>query len=239
MLEYTLLFLAAYFAAILSGTAGFGGALLLLPLLIEVVGTMHAVPLLTVIQFIGNLARVCFGFQQIQWKPVSLFLLSAIPFSILGAVSFVELPKDLITRYIGAAILLFVMLKYVGVLNLKISPFLLIAGGSLVGFLSGLLGSAGPLGSAIFLSLGLSPVAYIASEGTTALAIHGVKIITYHQYIILDQDLWLLVAFMGVAMIAGSWSAKQVIEYMPQKKFERYVTVLLVVLAIYLIVYGS
>src|SRR5680860_63957 len=95
----------------LSGTAGFGGALLLLPLLIEVVGTMHAVPLLTVIQFIGNLARVCFGFQQIQWKPVSLFLLSAIPFSILGAVSFVELPKDLITRYIGAAILLFVILK--------------------------------------------------------------------------------------------------------------------------------
>lgn len=239
MLEYTLLFLAAYFAAILSGTAGFGGALLLLPLLIEVVGTMHAVPLLTVIQFIGNLARVCFSFQQIQWKPVSLFLLSAIPFSILGAVSFVELPKDLITRYIGAAILLFVMLKYVGVMNLKISPFLLIAGGSLVGFLSGLLGSAGPLGSAIFLSLGLSPVAYIASEGTTALAIHGVKIITYHQYIILDQDLWLLAASMGVAMIAGSWSAKQVIEYMPQKKFERYVTVLLVVLAIYLIVYGS
>lgn len=239
MLEYTLLILAAYFAAILSGTAGFGGALLLLPLLIEVVGTMHAVPLLTVIQFIGNLARVCFGFQQIQWKPVSLFLLSATPFSILGVVSFAELPKDLITRFIGAAILLFVMLKYVGVLNLKISPFSLIAGGSLVGFLSGLLGSAGPLGAAIFLSLGLSPVAYIASEGTTALAIHRVKIITYHQYIILDQDLWLLAAFMGVAMIAGSWSAKQVIEYMPQKKFERYVTVLLVVLAIYLIVYGS
>lgn len=105
----------------------------------------------------------------------------------------------------------------------------LIAGGSLVSFLYGLLSSAGPLGSAIFLSLGLSPVAYIASEGTAVLAIHEVKIITYHQYILLDQDLWLLAAFVGVAMIVGSWSAKQVIEFMPQKKFERYVTVLLVV----------
>lgn len=146
---------------------------------------------------------------------------------------------DLILLPLGIALAIKLIPDYVGVLNLKISPFLLIAGGSLVGFLSGLLGSAGPLGAAIFLSLGLSPVAYIASEGTTALAIHGVKIITYHQYIILDQDLWLLATFMGVAMIAGSWSAKQVIEYMPQKKFERYVTVLLVVLAIYLIVYGS
>lgn len=238
MLEYILLFVAAYLAALLSGLAGFGGALLLLPLLIEVVGTIYAVPLLTIVQLIGNLSRVVFGFSQIQWKPVNLFLLSAIPFCVLGAVSFVELPKDLITRYIGAAILLFVLLKYFGVLNLKAKPFLLVIGGGFVGFLSGLLGSAGPLSAAIFLTLGLPPVAYIASEGTTALLMHGVKILTYQQFINLDQVLWLLAAIMGVAMIAGSWSAKQVIEYMPQKKFEQYVTILLIIIAIYMIING-
>lgn len=108
MIEFTLLLVVAYFAAVVSGMAGFGGALLLMPFLIEIVGTAYAVPLLTIVQFIGNLSRVYFGFSQIQWKPVSLFLLSAIPFSIFGAFSFVELPKDLITRFIGAAILLFV-----------------------------------------------------------------------------------------------------------------------------------
>lgn len=238
MLEFTLLCVVAYFAAVVSGMAGFGGALLLLPFLIEIVGTAYAVPILTIVQFIGNLSRVCFGFLQIQWKPVILFLISAIPFSILGAFSFIELPKDLITRCIGAAILLFVLLKYFGFLNLKANSFLLVFGGGFVGFLSGFLGSAGPLGAAIFLSLGLPPVAYIASEGITALVIHGVKISIYQKYIILNQDLSILAAAMGLVVIMGTWTAKAVIKYIPQKVFEHYVAMLLIAIAIYMIING-
>lgn len=237
-MEFILLLVAAYFAAVVSGVAGFGGALLLLPFLTEIVGAVHAVPLLTIIQFIGNFSRVYFGFSQIQWKPVSLFLLSAIPFSILGALSFIELPKDLITRFIGAAILLFVILKYIGAINLKANSLFLIAGGGFVGFLSGLIGSAGPLGAAIFLSLGLPPVAYIASEGATALAMHGAKIVIYQNYISLSEDLWILAAMMGLAVIAGTWSAKQFIKNMSKKVFERYVTVLLIIIGIYMVLYG-
>lgn len=238
MLEYLVLFAAAFIAAVISGAAGFGGALLLLPLLVQTVGVIHAVPLLTIVQLIGNLSRVAFGFSQIQWKPVVLFLSGAIPFSILGAVSFAELPKELITRGIGLAILFFVSLKYWGILNLKATPAWLIAGGGFTGYLSGLVGSAGPLGAAIFLSLGLPPVAYIASEGTTALVMHGVKILTYQQYISFDQSMWVLAVVMGIAMIAGSWIAKRVIERIPQKKFERYVGILLISIAAYMIIHG-
>lgn len=44
-------------------------------------------------------------------------------------------------------------------------------------FLSGLAGSVGPLGAAVFLSLGLPPVAYVASEASTATSMHIVKTI--------------------------------------------------------------
>lgn len=152
MLELLILFVAA-FAAAVSGVAGFGGALLLLPLLVTNVGVTHAVPLLTIAQLIGNLSRAGFGFSQIHWKAVMLFLLGAIPLSVLGALSFTQLPKDLVTRAIGAAILIFVALKYFNVLKLKGSSLLLVTGGGVVGFLSGLVGRAGPLGAAIFLSL--------------------------------------------------------------------------------------
>ncbi|MBX3433500.1 MAG: sulfite exporter TauE/SafE family protein [Pirellulales bacterium] len=147
----------------------------MLPLLAAQVGVTHAVPLLTVAQLVGNLARAGFGFTEIHWKPVGLFLLGAIPLSVLGAVSFVQLPKEVIARAIGAVILVLVALTYFGVMKIKGGPALLVAGGGLVGFLSGLAGSAGPLGAAVFLSLGLPPVAYVASEATTALAMHGVK----------------------------------------------------------------
>lgn len=232
------LFVSAFAAAAISGSAGFGGALLLLPLLVGTVGVTHAVPLLTMAQLIGNLSRAGFGFTQIQWKPVGLFLLGAVPFSILGAVSFIQLPKELVTRTIGAAILIFVALKYFGVLKVKAGPAFLVAGGGVVGFLSGLVGSAGPLGAAIFLSLGLPPVAYIASETTTALAMHGVKTVVYQRYITLDREFWLLAMLMGVAMILGTWSAKRVIEHIPQVMFQRFVAILLVAISVYMVIHG-
>jgi uncharacterized membrane protein YfcA len=238
MLELCLLFLAAFAAAAVSGAAGFGGALLLLPLLVATVGVAHAVPLLTIAQFIGNLSRASFGFTQIHWQPVGLFLLAAVPFSILGALSFVQLPKELVTRAIGAAILVFVALKYFGLLKIKGGSALLVGGGGVVGFLSGLVGSAGPLGAAIFLSLGLPPVAYIASEATTALAMHGVKTVVYQHYISLDREFWFLAVVMGVAMILGTWSAKRVIERMPRETFQRFVAILLVAIAGYMVVHG-
>jgi uncharacterized membrane protein YfcA len=153
--------------------------------------------LLTIAQLIGNLSRAGFGFTQIHWKPVGLFLLGAIPFSILGALSFVQLPKDLVTRAIGVAILVFVALRYFGLLKIKNGRALLVAGGGMVGFLSGLMGSAGPFGAAIFLSLGLPPVAYVASEATTALVMHGVKTVIYQHYIVLDREFWFLAVLMG------------------------------------------
>lgn len=238
MTECVLLFIAAFAAAAISGAAGFGGALLLLPLLVATVGVTHAIPLLTVAQFIGNLSRVGFGFRQIRWKPVALFLLGALPLSLVGAFSFVQLPRDLVTRAIGVAILIFVALNYCGVLKIKGGPALLVVGGGVAGFLSGLAGSAGPLGAAIFLALGLPPVAYIASEATTALAMHGVKIVVYQQYIALDREFWLLAALMGGAMVLGTWFAKCVIEGMPKATFQRFVAVLLTILAGYMAVHG-
>lgn len=238
MLELVVLFVAAFSAAAISGAAGFGGALLLLPLLVATVGVTHAVPLLTIAQLIGNLARAGFGFTQIQWKPVGLFLLGAVPLSMLGALSFVELPRELITRVIGAAILIFGALKYFDVLKIRVSPAWLVAGGGVVGFLSGLVGSAGPLGAAIFLSLGLPPTAYIASEATTALVMHGVKTVVYQHYIALDREFWFLALLMGIAMILGTWSAKRVIERMPQEFFQRFVAILLVVIAGYMVIHG-
>ncbi|HYE34664.1 sulfite exporter TauE/SafE family protein [Methylocaldum sp.] len=238
MLSFLWLFLAAYGAAAISGAAGFGGALLLLPLLVATVGTTEAVPLLTIAQFIGNLSRAGFGFSQIQWRPAGLFLLGAIPFSILGSVSFVALPKDTVNRGIGTAILLFILLKSLGTLKWKASPTFLILGGGSVGFLSGLVGSAGPLGAAIFLTLGLPPVAYVATEAATALAMHGAKTAVYQYYIPLDGEFWRLAGFMGLAMVLGTWSAKKVIERLPRDRFQQYVAGLLAVMAVYMVAHG-
>ncbi len=143
-----------------------------------------------------------------------------------------------VTRAIGGALLLFVAMRCSGVLRITGGTVVLIGGGGLVGFLSGLVGSAGPLGAAIFLSLGLPPVAYIASEATTALVMHAVKTLVYQPFVPLDHEFWIFAALMGAAMILGTWAAKRAIERMPRQAFQRFVATLLVVVAAYMVVHG-
>ncbi|MDO9121462.1 MAG: sulfite exporter TauE/SafE family protein [Anaerolineaceae bacterium] len=237
-LQYLWLSIAAFFAAAISGAAGFGGALLLLPVLTGTVGALQAVPLLTLVQLVGNLSRVGFGFKQINWQSVGLFLIGAVPLSVAGALLFTELPKSIVNRFIGAAILVFSLLKLSGILKLKPGKFLLIIGGGVVGLLSGLVGSAGPLGAAIFLSLGLPPVAYIASESTTALAMHGVKTVVYQSTIYIDPNTWILAGLMGIAMILGTWVSKSFIERLDTRKFQVFVSILLIAMGGYFTIHG-
>lgn len=237
MIAYIALLAGSFVAAVVSGSAGFGGALLLLPLLTHVVGVTSAVPLLTIAQLVGNLSRVAFGWRAIRWRPVLLFLAPALPAAALGAWWFTALPKGLMVRGLGVAILIFVALKLRG-LTFKPSPRLLLIGGAVVGLLSGLVGSAGLLGAAVFLSLNLPPLAYVASEATTAVAMHMVKWIVYESAISLDADFWPLAAGMSAAMIAGTWVGKHVIERLPAHRFQLLVAALLAVTAVQMIVTG-
>jgi hypothetical protein len=52
------------------------------------------------------------------------------------------------------------------------------------------------------------------------------------------REFWFLAALMGVAMIIGTWSAKRVIERISREKFQRFVAILLVAIAGYMVVHG-
>lgn len=197
-----------------------------------------AVPILTIAQLIGNLSRVYFGFKQIRWKPVCIFILGAIPMSILGAYSFVSVPKEIITRGIGLAIVVFVVLKYFKMLKFETSNKTMFIGGSLVGLISGLIGSAGPIGAALFLSLNLPPVSYIASEAVTAVAMHISKTIVYQRYLGIELHEFAIGLFMGAAMILGTWVGKKAIEKMPKEKFIKFVGLLLILVGIQMLFFG-
>ena len=107
---YAVLILSSFIAAFVSGAAGFGGALLLLPVVTACVGAEVSVPVLTIAQLIGNLSRMAFGIKQIDWKSVELFCATALPLAALGAFGFSVLPKDMVTRCIGGVLIILVLI---------------------------------------------------------------------------------------------------------------------------------
>lgn len=238
-MEIIILFAGSFLAALISGAAGFGGSLLLLPAATACIGAQAAVPVLTIAQVMGNIARMTSGWKQIDWKSVGLFSLTSLPLAALGAFGFSVLPKDIVTRLVGLALVLLVIVKLVSKRELPKGKPTLLIGGAVTGGLSGLCGSGGPIGAAVFLSLELAPVAYIASEAATAAAMHILKTVIYHKLADLSMDALLLGLGMGVCMVAGTCCAKQLIKNMEKGRFQSCVAVLLCVAGVYMAVFGD
>lgn len=236
---YAILILASFIAAFVSGAAGFGGALLLLPVVTACVGAEVAVPVLTIAQLIGNLSRMFLGMKQIDWKSVGLFSITALPLAALGAFGFSVLPKDIVTRCIGGVLIILVLFKALKKIEFKNGKRAMLIGGAATGLLSGLVGSGGPIGAAAFLTLGLPPVAYIASEATTATAMHILKTIIYSKLIGLDLSSLLTGLAMGAAMVVGTFAANRIIRKKEKAKFQKYVSVLLCIVGAYMLILGE
>ena len=234
-----LLCVAAFVAAAISGAAGFGGALLLLPILSLAIGPVQAVPLLTVAQLLGNLSRMLFGIRDIAWRPVALFLSTALPCAIAGAWCLGLLPAAWLMRGIGVMLIVFAVLRWRGWLQVGHTNAWLAGGGGVTGFLSGLAGSAGPLGAAIFLALDLAPVSYISSEAATALAMHAVKLGVYRRFTPLDAHFWGLAFSLGAAVIAGTWVSRRVVLHLGTSRFRAFVTLLLAAVGLFLAIAGG
>lgn len=228
------LFVFSWLAATISGAAGFGGALLLLPVLTNLLGVKAAVPVLTIAQLWGNASRIWFGRTEIKWRPVIYFIITAVPFSIVGGLLFVDLPKQSILIGVGILLIGIVVLRRLKITRFNFGDKGLLLGGAITGFLSGLAGSAGPLGAAFFLGLDLPALSYIASEAVTAVAMHLTKTIVYQKYALIGIQELGYGLLLGVAMILGSWTGKRIIEKLSRDKFILLVEILLLVSAIQL-----
>lgn len=225
----------AFFTAALSGTIGFGGAILLLPILTATLGVAKAVPLLTFIQIVGNASRVIFARSEINWAAAKTFLITAVPFSMLGAYSFVSAPKGIMLKLIGVSILLFIVLKLFGVTKAQVSKKNLPYAGAIVGFLSGLLGTAGPLGAAVFMSMNLPPLTYISTDAFSSLVMHTAKAIVYHPASADFASLSILTIVMSATTILGTLVGNKIAKRIPENLFRHAVTAVVVIAAIQMV----
>lgn len=238
MSELILIFTISFLAATISGAAGFGGALLLLPILTGIVGIKAAVPILTIGQIFGNASRVWFGRKELQWKPIIFFIVTAIPLTIIGSYIFTDIDSKKIKIGIGGFLILLVIYRRISTKKIVLGDKGMLFGGGLTGFLSGLAGSAGPLGAAFFLGLNLTATAYVASEAFTALAIHLTKTIVYNNYSLIGQTELQYGIFIGIAMILGSWAGKKIIAKLSKDTCVIIVEILLIVSGIQMIISG-
>jgi len=219
-LRLTLLGLVAFIAAMLAAVTGFGGAAVLLPMLVFVFGVREAVPILTVAQLIGNGSRVWFNRRELDWRVVGWFALGGVPMALVGGVLFAHAPLKALTRVLGAFLILIVLIRYMPKMKAFKTP---LRGFAIIGaassFLSALLGSVGPLMAPFFLAYGLVKGAYIGTEALSTVVMHAAKLIAYRQSAVLPVHAVVSGLALGPLMVAGSFAGKRVVDRIPERVF--------------------
>lgn len=107
MLTYLEIFIASIIAGALDTVAGFGGGLLLIPILVLAAGPKDAILLSAIIPLGWNLVRIIYLRPWIDWRAVLLFSLGIVPGAIAGAHLFRSFDADSLRTWIGILLILF------------------------------------------------------------------------------------------------------------------------------------
>jgi uncharacterized membrane protein YfcA len=233
------LWLVAFVAASLAAVTGFGGAALLLPVLVLAFGPRDAIPILTVAQLIGNASRVWFNRREVDWRVVGWYAVGAVPFGLLGGFLFARAPLSLLTRGLGVFLILVVAWRRLRRRPPRRPPlrsFALIGGtASLV---SALVGSVGPLMAPLFLAYGLVRGAYIGTEAMATVVTHVTKIVAYQQTATLSAPSLVTGLALGPVMVAGSFAGKRIVDRLPEHVFVLLIEVTMLAAGILFLVRG-
>ncbi len=211
---------AALAGSTLAAVTGFGGAAVLLPVLVIAFGARDAVPILTVAQLVGNASRVWFNRRELDYRVVAWFTVGAVPFGVLGGLLFAQAPLGALTRLLGVFLLLVVVWRRLRPkANVKPTQrgFALIGAGA--SFLSALLGSVGPLMAPFFLAYGLVKGAYIGTEALSTVVMHATKLFAYRGAAVLPGSSIVAGLALAPIMVAGSWIGKRLVDRLPERVF--------------------
>lgn len=101
------LLLAGLIAGTLDTVVGFGGALLLLPILILLVGDKEAVFLSPLVSLAWSLPRMYLTRRWISWRHVGLFAVGIVPATIIGTLALNAIDGPALKKIIGGMLILF------------------------------------------------------------------------------------------------------------------------------------
>lgn len=240
ILQWLLVSFTALIAATLAAVTGFGGAAVLLPVLVLLFGARAAIPILTVAQLIGNGSRVWFNRRELDWPVVGWFALGGVPMALVGGWLFAVAPLQFLVRLLGAFLLLVVVWRHLRPHRAAPFPAPWFAGiGAGASFLSALLGSVGPIMAPFFLAFGLVKGAYIGTEAMSTVVMHVTKLIAYRQASILTAPDMLIGLALGPLMILGSFLGKRILDRLPERIFVFLIEAVLVTAGLLFLVRGQ
>jgi len=237
--EEILFFISALIAEIIGTMAGFGSSTIFLPLALLFVDFKTAIILVAIFHLFGNLSRIIFFRQGFDKKIILQFGMPSILFSLLGALMIGILPQPVLKLVLG----IFLITTSVSFLiepELKIpaNTSTFIAGGSVTGFITALVGTGGALRATLLQGFKIEKIKYIATAATIAFATDATRIPVYISQGFLTEQYFIYIPILFGIAISGSFIGRRVVKRINQELFRKIVLVAIILVSIKFIIDG-
>ena len=216
-------------AGTISGIVGTGSSIMLMPVLIYQYGPKQAVPIMAIAAVMANFSRILAWWREVDWRACAAYSAPAIPAAALGARTLLVLPSRLVDICIGAFLIAMVPARHwLARHQLKLSLWHLAIGGAVIGYLTGIVVSTGPLSVPLFLFYGLTKGAFLATEAASSLGIYVSKSITFQRFGALPVEVALQGLIAGASLMAGAFVAKRFVLRLEPEVFRIMMDVIMV-----------
>ena len=217
-------------AGTISGIVGFGSSIMLMPVLVIADGPLKAVPIMAVAAILANLSRILVWWREVDWRAVAAYSVTGAPAAAAGARTLLVLPPHVVEAVLGAFFLLMIPARrWLAAQDIKLRLWHLAVIGLVVGYLTGIVVTTGPITAPIFLAYGLVKGAFLATEAAGSLAVYMSKAAVFRAFGALPTDAIVKGLLIGSSLMAGSFIAKRFVLKLEPSQFRQLMDALMFV----------
>ncbi len=221
MAAYLFVLAVGLLAGTVSGIVGTGASIMLLPVLVYQFGPQQAVPIMAIASLMSNIGKVLAWWRQVDWRAFAAYSLPGIPAAALGARTLLALPPRLVDLALGAFFLgMIPARRRLRARNIRIGLRQLGVAGAVIGFLTGIVISTGPLSVPAFTAYGLAKGAFLSTEAASSLALYISKVATFRQFGALPLSSIVQGLIVGSSVMLGTMAARLVVQRMSIQTFQ-------------------
>ena len=233
MVTTLLFFLVALLAAAMASVTGFGVATLTVPLLAWIIDIKQAIILIAFFHGFSSLFKLIQLRKYVDVRTVLWYGIPAAVTAIIGAYLLDIIAPRAIGLGIGVFLMLFALSSLLNVSwKLPEKKAVLITGGIVSGFVSGLIGLGGAIRGAFLITTGQKKETYIATSAAIALFTDIARAATYVTRDSLDSRYYWFIPVLLVISLIGTWVGVKLLRWLPELAVKRVVLVVLVLVSI-------
>jgi uncharacterized protein len=209
VLNFLFVLVVGLVAGTISGIVGTGSSIMLMPVLVYQYGPKQAVPIMAIAAVMSNFSRILAWWREVDWRACAAYSITGIPAAALGARTLLTLPSHAVDISIGLFLIAMVPVRHwLARHEFKLSLWHVALGGAVIGYLTGIVVSTGPLSVPLFLFYGLSKGAFLATEAASSLGLYISKSVTFQRFGALTPDVAIQGLIAGSSLMAGAFIAK-------------------------------